>query len=151
LAQVVDAQDTSEASGRGLVDGGEDAAGIDETMNAAVDVGEISHDLPGVVDARGLGTPAAERIIERGVSASARVIKEAVSRMRAIEISPDDLPGVVDARGRSSKKGIRQGVVDRCRGAAAVEVALGGGSPHVPTICPRSLMSLRMDELATEV
>ena len=49
--------------------------------------------------------------------------------MRAIEISPDDLPGIVDARGSSSKKGIRQGVADRCRGAAAVEVALVAPRP----------------------
>ena len=109
LAQVVDAQDTSEASGGGLIHGGEDAAGIDETMNAAINVGEISDDLPGIVDARGLGTPGAERIIDCGVTASAGVIEEAVSRMRAIEISPDDLPGVVDARGVVPKEGSARG------------------------------------------
>src|SRR5262249_26517723 len=40
LAHVVDAQDTSEASGRGVVERSEDAASIDETMNATINVGE---------------------------------------------------------------------------------------------------------------
>jgi hypothetical protein len=64
--------------------------------------------------------------------------------MRAIR-NKSTICGAADARGRSSKKGIRQGVVDRVC-AAAIEVA----GIHVPTISPRSLMSLRMNELAAE-
>jgi len=93
LAQVIDAVDVGATNRRRIVDRGVDTTGVDEPVNAPVDVYEISDDLSEVVDAGGICAAYAQRIVERRIGAAA--VQETMNAIGAVEV-PDDLAGIVD-------------------------------------------------------
>src|SRR6516165_8221881 len=117
MAVVVDAAGKGLGVRQGIVDGGEEAAAIDEAVAAVDRPGLVAAgDLPGIVDAKCLGAEGGQGIVEGGVSAAVGVVEEAVHAAR-VGVEPDDQPCTIDAL-REGAAGAGRGVIEGRVGAA---------------------------------
>src|SRR5262249_49497973 len=118
LAVVIDAKGLGLAV-HGIVDGGERAAAVEETVHAAAGALIPPDDLAQIVDAECSGAEGArQRIVESGVSAAVGVVEEAVVAS-GVAVRPDDLAGAVNALCKGVAAGGR-GIVEGGVRAAAV-------------------------------
>jgi hypothetical protein len=132
LTCVIDAPHSGAKSGggRGIVDGGEEAAAQQEAMRHVGAVPISPDDLASVVDATRSGAFDAQGIIDGGVSAAAE--QKAVLIAVDVLVEPDDLAGVVDVE-CLGVAGLRVGqrIVEGGENAAAQEEAVVAGGVQV--------------------
>ena len=111
-----------------IVEGGVDAAAVEEAVVPGVGVDVSPDDLARGVDAECKGAASAQGIVEGGVGAAVRVVEEAVAAV-AVLVIPDDLARGVDAVCNGAPGG--QGIVNGGVGATAKEEAIEAAGVRV--------------------
>jgi hypothetical protein len=116
--------------GRGILDGGEEAAAQQEAMRHVGAVPISPDDLAGVVDARCSGAFDAQGIIDGGVSATTE--QKAVLIAVDVLVKPDDLAGIVDVECLGvAGLCVGQRIVEGGENAAAQKEAVVAGGVQV--------------------